>query len=183
VLGEPLVATLFQRGEFDRSAAHETARALVWQGGAIWTVAAVRQLVPVFYALGDTRTPVIVSAIDLCAFIAIALGLRGTMGHVGISAAVAGSSFVQMALLFVFLQRKLGTSMAGEIGGSALRTLAASAVGAAAGFFAARAVNGTLLPGLFAGTAFCVGFVVAGFGFRSPELQSMARVVQRRVAG
>src|SRR5439155_23994480 len=61
VLGEPLVATLFQRGEFDHLAVRETARALVWQGGAIWTVAAVRQLVPVFYALGDTRTPVIVS--------------------------------------------------------------------------------------------------------------------------
>ena len=56
-LGEPIVVALFQRGAFDATAAHETARALVWQGGAIWTVAAVRQIVPAFYALGDTRTP------------------------------------------------------------------------------------------------------------------------------
>ena len=55
VLAEPLVMLLFQRGEFDPMKAHETARALVWQGGAIFTVSAVRQLVPAFYALGDTR--------------------------------------------------------------------------------------------------------------------------------
>ena len=42
--------------------------ALVAQGLGIWTVAAVRQLLPVFYALGDTRTPVIVSGLDLLAF-------------------------------------------------------------------------------------------------------------------
>ena len=57
VLGEPIVVALFQRGAFDAQAAHETARALFWQGGAIWTVAAVRQTIPGFYALGDTRTP------------------------------------------------------------------------------------------------------------------------------
>ena len=83
VLGEPIVVLLFQRGDFDALAAHQTARALAWQGGAIFTVAAVRQLVPAFHALGDTRTPVIVSALDLVAFIVLALALRGPFGHVG----------------------------------------------------------------------------------------------------
>ncbi len=65
-LGEPIVVMRSSSaGEFDAVAARETARALVWQGGAIWTVAAVRQTVPALYALGDTRTPVVVSAIDL----------------------------------------------------------------------------------------------------------------------
>jgi len=53
-LSEPIVVTVFQRGAFDATAAHETARALFWQGGAIWTVAAVRQTVPALYALGDS---------------------------------------------------------------------------------------------------------------------------------
>src|ERR1019366_5437667 len=77
-IGEPLVVAVF-----------ETARALFWQGGAIWRVAAVRQIVPAFYALGDTRPPAVVSAIDLMAFIALAVTLKGPMGHVGISIAVA----------------------------------------------------------------------------------------------
>src|SRR5580658_10203912 len=101
VIGEPIVVALFQRGAFDAQAAHETARALAWQGGAIWTVAAVRQTVPGFYAVGDTRTPVVVSAIDLVAFLVLAIVLKGSMGHVGVSVAIAVSSAVQMALLLV----------------------------------------------------------------------------------
>ena len=83
-LGEPIVVALFQRGEFDAAAAHETARALLWQGGASWTVAAVRQTVPALYALGDTRTPVIVSALDLLRLHRArgrAAGADGTRGH------------------------------------------------------------------------------------------------------
>ena len=35
-IGEPIVVLLFQRGQFDAFAAHQTARALAWQGGAIF---------------------------------------------------------------------------------------------------------------------------------------------------
>ena len=141
VLGEPIVVALFQRGAFDAAAARETARALAWQGGAIWTVSAVRQVLPVFYALGDTRTPVIVSALDLLAFIGLALALRGPMGHVGISVAIAGSSTVQMALLLGGLKRRIGTIRAGEVAASMARTLAASAVAAGCGWAVARAIG------------------------------------------
>ena len=137
-LGEPIVVALFQRGAFDAAAAAETARALAWQGGAIWTVAAVRQTVPVFYALGDTRTPVIVSVIDLTAFIALAIALRGPMGHVGISVAVAGSSTVQMALLVIALRRRIGTIRGREVAGSLAKTLGSSAVAAVCGWAVAH---------------------------------------------
>ena len=183
LLGEPVVTTLFVRGQFHQLAAHETARSLAWQGGAIWTVAAVRQVVPVFYALGDTRTPVLVSAVDLVAFVVLAVLLRGPMGHAGISAAVAGSSFVQMALLLAALRRKLGTLMFGEIGPSAARTLVASIAGAAAGFFTARAAPGPRwVPGLAATVAFGAAFVVVAALVRSQELASISGGLKRRLA-
>ncbi len=188
VLGEPVVVTLFQRGAFDAAAAHQTARALVWLGGAIWTVSAVRQLVPVFYALGDTRTPVIVSAIDLCAFIGLALLLRKPMGHAGIAAAVAGSSTVQMALLFVALRRRLGTLCAREVLGSSARTLAASAAAGGCGWAVARMLPAgqgaaaRALPGLAAGGVFAVVFFAAAWVLRSPELREVAGGVRRRLA-
>lgn len=181
VLGEPFVATLFQRGQFDAISAHQTARALVWQGGAVWTVAAVRQLVPVFYALGDTRTPVIVSAIDLLAFVGLAFALRGPMGHVGISAAVAGSSAVQMTLLAVLLRRKL-PSIGNEIGSSAGRTLAASIAGAAAAWGALQTVSGpTWLAGVVCGLVFSVVFVISAWVFGSPELSAIGAALRRRL--
>ena len=188
-LGEPIVVALFQRGAFDAAAARETARALAWQGGAIWTVSAVRQILPVFYALGDTRTPVVVSALDLLAFIGLALGLRGSMGHVGISAAVAGSSAVQMALLFVALKRKLGTLRSWEVGRSVGRTLVASAVAAVVGWEVARALEPLasgdvtrLLPGGLGSLAFGLAFLLAARLLGSEELRLLVGGVRRRVA-
>ena len=188
-IGEPLVVALFQRGAFDAAAARETARALAWQGGAIWTVAAVRQIVPVFYALGDTRTPVIVSVLDLLAFIGLALALRGPMGHVGISVAIAGSSAVQMALLVAGLKRRLGTVQGGKIGGAMARTLGASAVAAGCGWGAARLAapiaKGTLTrmaPGALGGVAFVLAFVAAAHVLGSEEQRLLFAGVKRRLA-
>jgi putative peptidoglycan lipid II flippase len=188
-MGEPIVVTLFQRGAFDAGAAHETARALFWQGGAIWTVACVRQTVPAFYALGDTRTPVVVSAIDLAFFIALAVGLKGSMGHVGISVAVAGSSAVQMALLLVGLKVRLRTLHGGALARSTARTLVASLVASVAGWGAARlaapqglaSATGRALPGLFGVAAFALVFAGTAWATRAPELDEILGALRRRL--
>jgi putative peptidoglycan lipid II flippase len=184
-VGEPLVALLFERGQFDAIASAETARALAWQGGAIWTVAAVRQTVPVFYALGDTRTPVVVSALDLCAFIVLAVMLRGPLGHVGISVAVAGSSAVQMLLLVGALRRKLGRVGMTSIAASSLRTLVAAVVAGAAAWGTSTlvAVPGgrRVLPGSVAAVVFASVFLVAAWGVRSPELEGFVSALKRRL--
>jgi putative peptidoglycan lipid II flippase len=188
-LGEPIVVALFQRGAFDAAAAHETARALFWQGGAIWTVAAVRQIVPPFYALGDTRTPALVSAIDLMAFIALAIALKGPMGHVGISVAVAGSSAVQMLLLLVALRWRMGTVEGGTLVLSAARTLSASVAAAVAGWGTARILTpegpaggiARAVPGLVGLAAFIGVFAAVAWGMRSPELEEISSTLRRRL--
>jgi putative peptidoglycan lipid II flippase len=187
-LAEPLVVLLFQRGEFDAVAAHETARALAWQGGAIFTVAAVRQLVPTLYALGDTRTPVIISALDSVAFIAMAVGLRGPFGHVGVSMAIGGSTLVQMALLVLALRRRLGTVRAREIGGASAAIFAAATAAAIGGVAAARAVSGLgaaalgrALPGLVGGATFLVLYILAAHTLGSQELLELTRPIRQRL--
>lgn len=188
-MSEPIVVLLFQRGEFDASTARETARALVWQGGAIFTVSAVRQLVPAFHSLGDTRTPVVVSAIDLVAFIVLALVLRGPFGHVGISMAVAGSSAVQMVLLFAGLKWRLGTIRGAEIGGSVARVLGASTVAAVAGWGASHAMPddwttgtvGRALPGVAGLVVFGVIYFAVAWGLGSRELAELWAPVKRRL--
>jgi putative peptidoglycan lipid II flippase len=184
-VGHPLVVLLFERGQFNALASAETARALAWQGGAVWTVAAVRQTVPVFYALGDTKTPVVVSALDLGAFIALAIALKGPLGHVGISIAVAGSSAVQMLLLLLALRRKLGRVGMASIVTSSLRTLLASLVAGAAAWGASSVVARSFgergaLPGLCAALVFACGFLVAAWGARSPELDGLTRRLRGR---
>jgi putative peptidoglycan lipid II flippase len=187
-LGEPIVVALFERGAFDELSARETARALFWQGSAIWTVAAVRQTIPALYAMGDTRTPVVVSALDLMAFVGLALGLRPSLGHAGISAAVAGSSTVQMLLLLVGLKWRLGTICSRTLTVSALRTLAASLFAGVAGWALARALSRCVagspslraLPGLGAMGVFVVVFLATMWALRAPEFLEISGAIRRR---
>jgi putative peptidoglycan lipid II flippase len=183
-LAKPLVVTLFERGAFDDTSSTQTAHALVAQGLGIWTVAVARQLLPVFYALGDTRTPVLVSALDLVVFIVAAVTLRGPLGHVGVSIAVSASSFAQMLLLWVWLGRRLPSLRVGEIMGSAGRTLLASLVAAGAGYaiaaWGASAGLARHLPGVIAGLGFAIVFALATRILGSAELDVVIAAVRRR---
>lgn len=185
-LAEPLVVLLFQRGEFDALAARETARALVAQGAGIWLVASVRQLTSTYYALGDTRTPVIVAAIDLCVFIGLALLLRPSFGHVGIGMAVTGASLVQAVLLWFGLRKRLPTRRSREIAWSGARTVLAAGAAVVVGRLLAQAVAGgsgalgLALPGLVGVFAFTAVFLLLSWGLRSDELLLVTSPLTRR---
>jgi putative peptidoglycan lipid II flippase len=185
VLGEPLLVLLFQRGAFDEVAVRETARALAWQGGATCLVAGARQLVPTLYALGDTRSPVVVSAIDSVVFVAMAIGLRQRFGHVGVSMAVAGSTAVQVVLLFVAVRRRLGTIRAHELFASAVRILAASvvaAIGARAATLHPPAPSPSLsraLPGAIAATVFAALYLAGARTLSCRELDDVLAPIRR----
>lgn len=187
-LAEPLVAMIFQRGQFDAVSTRHTANALVAQGLGIWTVSCARQLVAVYYALGDTRTPVIVAAIDLFVFVSAALLLRPLLGHVGVGLAVSISSAAQMALLWALLRTKLPTLHLGEIAISAARTLAAALPAAGMAILSANVATQVLSDGawprLVPGAAGCAVFVMTfaavAASLRSPELSILVAAVRRR---
>ncbi len=188
-LARPIVIGAFARGAFDAASVEGTTRALWVQALGVVLVAVVRQVVPVFYALGNTRTPVLISGLDLMAFIAIALSLRGTLGHVGISWAVTGSSFVQMALLLVALRRLLPDLHARDVAKSALKSAIASIVAALVAFYAAAAATslprlphvGGLLPVTAGGIAFALAFLTVGRAVGHEEQRQLVGAVMRRV--
>jgi putative peptidoglycan lipid II flippase len=186
-LAEPLVVLLFQRGAFDATSAHETARALVAQGSGIWLVACVRQLVSVYYAIGDTRTPVVVAALDLAAFVASALLLRGPLGHAGVSLAVTIASGAQAVLLWVGLRRHLEDLRTREIFGSLLRTLGAAACGAGAAYAVAFALRergvGAALQAVVGAPSFVAVFLGSAIVLKSPELRGFGAAIKRRRSG
>lgn len=186
-LAEPLTVLIFQRGEFDARSAHETAKALVAQGCGIWMVAAVRQLVSVYYAFGDTKTPVRVAAIDLVAFVLLAWALRQSFGHVGVSLAVTGASLVQMTLLWTSLRKRLGHGDFGKIARSALRTTLAALIAAGIAHYVAQfaqpavPIGGWALarPGLLGVASFGGVFLLAAWALRSEELLTLLAAVRR----
>ena len=113
------------------------------------------------------------------------------MGHAGISAAVAGSSMVQMVLLLVALKWRLGTLPARRLVPSAARTLGAAAAASLCGWTVARWLTpiaggsrlSHALPGLAAMIMFAVVFVATARVLRAPELREIAGALSRRRAG
>lgn len=188
-LAEPLVVFLFQRGAFDAESSRETARALVAQGSGIFLVACVRQLLAVFYALGDTRTPVWVAAADLAVFVALALTLRGPLGHTGVSWAVTGASGAQAFLLWYWLVRREPALRGHGVFGSVLRAAAASVVaGLVARYVAAMFVPpedaGELLralPAITGSLVFAIIFLGVSYLLRNPELAALTRALRRKL--
>jgi putative peptidoglycan lipid II flippase len=186
-LSTPVVVAVFQRGELDATSAQETARALVWQGGALFAAGATRHLVRAFYAMRDTRTPLLVSALGVVAFGGLAIGLRSTMGHVGVSAALGVAGVLQMVLLLVPLRLKLSGLRLRSIGATFLRAVGMSLLAMAGGLSTAllltprTGANGLTraLPGVLGATVFVFAFVGLAWALRSPELASIRNGARR----
>ena len=137
VLAVPLTSVLFQRGQFSHDMAVETAVTLLGFLGGLWAGAGVRQTVPVFYAMQDTRTPVKVAAVSLTVYAVVALLLYRPLATFGLGLAVACSSVANFGTLLWLLRRRLGPLGLGEVLSSVIRSAAASAGCAAGAWFVA----------------------------------------------
>jgi putative peptidoglycan lipid II flippase len=183
-LAHPVVILVFQRGNFDSAASTETARAFVAQGLGIWAVAAVRQLVAVYYALGDTRTPVKVAALDLIAFIVSAQILTPRFGHVGVGLAVSVASITQMSLLWLGLRGRLPCLHLQAAAKAFASSLFIALVAVLTGRWAIQHVatevgsrwSARLVPGLVGCAVFVTAFFALAKVFKSPELASLGRM-------
>lgn len=102
------VSVLFERGEFGPATAVATAGALAIFALKIPFVSGVRNLVPVFFALRDAKTPVYVAVVAVVINAACAMLLMGSMLHLGLAMALVVSSAANFAILFYLLRRKVG---------------------------------------------------------------------------
>jgi putative peptidoglycan lipid II flippase len=103
----PIIDAVFGRGAFGQEAVMATALALVGYSSGLPAFACVRPLVAAFYALEDTRSPVIVAAACLVINVGLSLILMRSMAHVGLAVAAALSSWANVILLGMLLRRKI----------------------------------------------------------------------------
>ena len=107
-LAGPLIGLLFGRGAFGPEAIQATSTALVAYGVGLPAIALVRPLVGAFYALDDTRTPVLVAALCVGVNVLLGWGLMHFLSHAGLALAVSVASFMNVALLSWLLKRRVG---------------------------------------------------------------------------
>jgi putative peptidoglycan lipid II flippase len=190
VLREPIVALLFQRGAFGGLTTQLTAQALLYYALGLWAFSAVRIVVSTFYAMQDTRTPVMTATVSIAANILLGIALMGPMQHCGLALATTLASTINLVLLIAILRNKLGAIRWRLIVASGLKTLVASGIMAAFVLLAMRMVVAGEMTGggwrLLAGLCITIGggivvYAVSAWLLKIPEWQKMTELLKRRL--
>lgn len=108
VSATPIFTLLFMGGAFDYAKAVACGDALVYYSLGLTSVAMVRVIAPAFYALKDTRTPVITALAAFLINLIFSLILMRSMLHSGLALASSLSALANMALLLYLFRRKAG---------------------------------------------------------------------------
>lgn len=186
-LQTPIVRVLFEGGRFGAADTRATAGALATLSLGLFFFAAVRVVVPAFYALKSTALPVAAAVADaavfvgLCAFLAPAMGLPG----IGLSSSAAAA--VNVAVLLAVLRRREGRLRGRALAASLLRIAAASAGMGLALWAAGRVLpeasfrgwTGAGLLALLIAAAALV-YWVAALLVGAPEPRELRRLASRR---
>jgi putative peptidoglycan lipid II flippase len=139
VLRQPILNLLFQRGAFTALSTEMTAQALLYYALGLAGFAGVRIVVPAFYSLQDTRTPVKVAIVALIANAALGALLMHPLKHGGLALATSLAAGLNFSLLVLLLRKKMGKLGLGKIARSFFKSLGASLLmGGAALLISAR---------------------------------------------
>ncbi len=145
-LSTPIVALLFQHGSFTANATVGTAAALVFYAPGLVGYSAVKLAVPAFYALRDSRTPVIVGAVSVAFNVALNLVLVRWLGFRGLALGTSAAALFNAAALMILLRRRLGGIDGRRVGVAFAKVTLAALVMASAAWGAERAFEAAL-PG------------------------------------
>ncbi len=106
--GQAVYSLFFLGGAFTANDVTQSAAALAWYAPGLVFVGVSRVVVPTFYALQDTRTPVWASFWTLMVSIGCSVLLMGPMQHHGLALALTISSVFNAVVLLWLLDRRLG---------------------------------------------------------------------------
>jgi putative peptidoglycan lipid II flippase len=105
ILAGPLLAALFQYGEFSAEDVGMASRSLMAFAVGLLAFMLIKVLAPGFYARQDTRTPVRIGIIAMVSNMVINVILIFPLAHAGLALATSLSAFLNAGLLFHHLRR------------------------------------------------------------------------------
>lgn len=126
VMGEPLVRLLFERGHFGPDDTERTAAALTVYAAGLLSFAWVRVSVTGYFAVKDTRTPVIIASGSMLLNVLLNFAMIGPLGYLGLALATTIAFTVNAGFLYLFLSHKFGVLYDGAFGASLFRISIAS---------------------------------------------------------
>ncbi len=190
LLREPIVRLLYQRGEFNAHSTALVAWALLWYAGGLVGHSIYEVLARAFYALHDTKTPVIVGVVAMSLNVAFSFAFSalfksiGWMPHGGLALANSLATALEAAILLALMRKRLN----GLEGMKIWRAVFQGGIGAAA--------MGLILWGwmtYFAGSSAWLigggGILLGGFVYgmallflRVDEIHALVRYINQKLA-
>jgi len=105
---KPIISVLYQHGRFTPTDTINTARALVFYAVGLFAYSSIRVIAPVFYALGDTKTPAVASVLSVALNVVLNLTLMRPLGYRGLALATSLAALANISILLVRLTRRVG---------------------------------------------------------------------------
>jgi putative peptidoglycan lipid II flippase len=127
VAAKPIISVLYQHGAFKYPDTVFTSQALLFYCIGLFAYASVRVVAPIFYAMGDTKTPVKISVLAVVVNIGLNLAFMKPLGFRGLALATSLSAMVNMFILVTALRRRIGPLDLRDLGASFARLLGCSA--------------------------------------------------------
>jgi putative peptidoglycan lipid II flippase len=189
-LSIPIVSFLYQRGEFTPETTQMVAWALVWYAAGLAFHSVYEVLVRAYYAMHDTKTPVLVGAAAMTLSIGfsllfsnIFLGL-GWMPHGGLALAVSLSTALEVMTLLLLMRKRLnGIHAAGILKAFGAASLGTLVMIAALVFWMQTFTSAPSALVSLGGVA--IGGVVYGLVLillRVPEIRTLLAAVKHRLS-
>ncbi|MDP9243745.1 MAG: murein biosynthesis integral membrane protein MurJ [Chloroflexota bacterium] len=192
VLAEQITGVFFQYGLFDARAASRTAGALLFFAIGLAANSAVHVLVRAFYAMHDTRTPVLWAILAVVFNVPLMVWLVGPMGIGGLALALSITATAEAIGLVWALRNRIHSIEGASIGWAVLRGgVAATAaallmlgglqvVHSAFSSLTESALGRLLVLSVLSGAGLAIYLLVSA-ALHSPELAQLREMARRRL--
>jgi len=184
----PLVSAVFGGGEFDAWSIQATAWALLFYALGLVGHGVVEIVARAFYALHDTRTPVVVGMMAMLANVTLSLGLIWLFGRLGwmrlggLALANSLATTSEMVILLYLIRKRLGGLEGRRLAGATWR-MGLGCVAMLAGLAGTSAALNTESPWLISGISIAVAGTIYGLVtllLRSEEPTALIRGIRGR---
>ncbi|MGD1093347.1 MAG: murein biosynthesis integral membrane protein MurJ [Bryobacteraceae bacterium] len=130
VLGKSIIGAIYQGGKFELYDTQQTALALSCYAIGLAGYAALKVLNPAFYALGDARTPMLVSltSVVINYVTAVTMIRVARLGHAGLAMSTSAVALFSFFALFAILRKRIGGIYGNELARSVGKVMLAAAV-------------------------------------------------------
>lgn len=183
-VARPLVATLFERGEFDAADTRRVASTLFFYSIGLAAYFSHHLLVRAFYALKDSKTPARIALSMVALNVTMNLALVLPLQERGLALATAVCAFIQVGWLSIRLARVLPQIAWRNIGRGVIKMTCATAVmiGMLLAVIAWMPTTVPLLshPGARLGVLVVAGALTYGVAARLLRLKELGMVLGRR---